>query len=154
MEEMAAEILKDPEVDVNSRSYVTGVGRRVALDGAVLKNNLNLVQLLIARTKVEYKSRALDKAKEEGKEDIAKEIAKDPALLKSNALLEAATNGNEEKVRQLLSDPDVDSDWIPWQSAILENNHLDLVQLLLNKTEDKSDYLLDAVINYTSEMVK
>ena len=97
-EEIAKEILKDPEVDGEYKACDRN-GCETALEWAVSNNNLNLVQLLLSKTKVEYKTRALDKAKKSSKEDIVKEISRDPALIKSNALLEAAKNGNEDKVK-------------------------------------------------------
>ena len=100
-EEVAKEILKYPDVDVD------GGG----LEWVISNDNLDLVQLLLAKTNVTIKSRALDKAEKDGKEDIVKEISNDPAFSKSEALLEAVKNGTIEKARQLLDDPDVDSEW-------------------------------------------
>ena len=84
---------------------------RLALDWAVSNDNLNLVKLLLAKANVTIKYRALDKAEKDGMEDIVKEISNDPAFSKSEALLEAVKNGTIEKVRNLLDDPDVDSEW-------------------------------------------
>ena len=79
-EEIAKEILKDPEVDGEYKACDRN-GCETALEWAVSNNNLNLVQLLLSKTKVEYKTRALDKAKKSSKEDIVKEISRDPATV-------------------------------------------------------------------------
>ena len=162
-EEIVKEILKDPEVDVNHDSLTSYQMRHLekpymsALEWTVKNDDLDMLLLLLAKPEKKPKStkrteEALELAAEEGKEDFVQVIIKDPEIdtgdalsifryspeaiekinifrlllpqaksgggyddIKSALLIEASSSGEEEVVRILLSDPNININYLDFR---------------------------------------